>query len=199
MYKLFIADDEQLVVETLSAVIDWNAYGIGIVGTATNGKQALERILQSDPDIVLTDIRMPGLNGLELIRALKEKGRKAECIIISGYSEFEYAKEAIKLEAVDYLIKPAELEEVAKTVSRALKRLERKADATENRPELRNVATLDRAAFTDLIVHAKRSSFDQTPYERYNQFAVLVIGSTQTLWLERMKNNGATDALLSFF
>jgi two-component system, response regulator YesN len=135
MYKLFIADDEQLVVETLSAVIDWNAYGIGIVGTATNGKQALERILQSDPDIVLTDIRMPGLNGLELIRVLKEKGHKAECIIISGYSEFEYAKEAIKLEAVDYLIKPAELEEVAKTVSRALKRLERKADATENRPD----------------------------------------------------------------
>ncbi|MEK3669440.1 response regulator [Paenibacillus sp. FSL R10-2771] len=198
MYKLFIADDEQLVVETLSAVIDWNSYGIVIVGTATNGKQALERILQSDPDIVLTDIRMPGLNGLELIRALKEKGRKAECIIISGYSEFEYAKEAIELEAVDYLIKPAELEEVAKTVSRALKRLERKADTTGNHPELRNATALDRAAFTDLIVHAKRPSFDQTPYERYNQFAVLVIGSTETLWLERMKNNGATDALLSF-
>ncbi|WP_410514222.1 response regulator [Paenibacillus sp. BR2-3] len=198
MYKLFIADDEQLVVETLSAMIDWNASGVRIVGTANNGKQALERILQSDPDVVLTDIRMPGLNGLELIRALKEKGRKAECIIVSGYSEFEYAKEAIELEAVDYLIKPAELEEVAKTVSRAIERLERKADQTGNRPELRNAKALDRAVFTDLIVHGKRPSFDQTPYEPYDQFAAILIGSSATLWLERMKNNGVTDALLSF-
>lgn len=198
MYKLFIADDEQLVVETLSAMIDWNASGVRIVGTANNGKQALKRILQSDPDIVMTDIRMPGLNGLELIRALKEKGRKAECIIVSGYSEFEYAKEAIELEAVDYLIKPAELEEVAKTVSRAIDRLERKADQTGNRPELRTAKALDWAVFTDLIVHGKRPSFDQTPYERYNQFTAIVIGSSATLWLERMKNNGVTDALLSF-
>ncbi|CAM4515769.1 two-component system response regulator YesN [Paenibacillus endophyticus] len=198
MYKLFIADDEQLVVETLSALIDWNASGIRIVGTANNGKQALERILQSDPDIVLTDIRMPGLNGLELIRALREKGRKAECIIVSGYSEFKYAKEAIELEAVDYLIKPAELEEVAKTVSRAIERLERKADQTKNRPELRIANALDRAVFTDLIVHGKRPTFDQTPYERYDQFAAIVIGSSAMLWLERMKNTSVTDALLSF-
>ncbi|MDQ0195157.1 response regulator transcription factor [Paenibacillus wynnii] len=198
MYKLFIADDEQLVVETLSALIDWNAYGIQIVGTANNGKQALERILQLDPDVVLTDIRMPGLNGLELIRALKEKGHKAECIIVSGYSEFEYAKEAIELEAVDYLIKPAELKEVTKTVSRAVERLERKADQTGNRPELRIARALDRAVFTDLIVHAKRPSFDQTPYERYDQFAAIVFGSSSMLWLERMKNNDLMDALLSF-
>ncbi|WP_419873282.1 response regulator transcription factor [Candidatus Pristimantibacillus sp. PTI5] len=198
MYKLFIADDEQLVVETLSALIDWNASGIRIVGTANNGKQALERILQSDPDIVLTDIRMPGLNGLELIRALKEKGQKAECIIVSGYSEFKYAKEAIELEAVDYLIKPAELDEVAKTVSRTIERLERKADQTGNRPELRIAKALDRAVFTDLIVHGKRPTFDQTTYERYDQFAAIVIGSSAMLWLERMKNTGVTDALLSF-
>ncbi|MNO17302.1 putative response regulatory protein [compost metagenome] len=198
MYKLFIADDEQLVVETLSAMIDWKAYGIRIVGTANNGKQALERILQSDPDIVLTDIRMPGMNGLELIRTLKEKGRIAECIIVSGYSEFQYAKEAIELEAVDYLIKPAELEEVAKTVSRAIGRLERKADLTGNRSDRRIAKALDQAVFTDLIVHAKHPSFDQTPYERYKQFATIVIGSPETVWLERMKNNGVTDTLLRF-
>ncbi|WP_054942572.1 response regulator [Paenibacillus ihuae] len=198
MYKLFIADDEQLVVETLSAMIDWDASGVQIVGTANNGKQALERILQSDPDIVLTDIRMPGLNGLDLIRALKENGRKAECIIVSGYSEFEYAKEAIELEAVDYLIKPTELEEVAKTVSRAIERLERKADQTGNRPELRIAKALDSAVFTDLIVHGKRPTFDQTPFEGYDQFAAILIGSSATLWLERMKNKGVTDALLSF-
>ncbi|WP_372662442.1 response regulator [Cohnella sp.] len=198
MYKLFIADDEQLVVETLSAMIDWNASGVRIVGTANNGKQALERILQSDPDIVLTDIRMPGLNGLELIRALKEKGRKAECIIVSGYSEFEYAKEAIELEAVDYLIKPAELEEVAKTVSKAIERLERKSEQSGDRPEFRIAKALDRAVFTDLIVHGNHPSFDHSPFERYDQFAAIVLGSSATLWLERIKNNGVTDSLLGF-
>ncbi|KWX83531.1 hypothetical protein AMQ83_31125 [Paenibacillus riograndensis] len=198
MYKLFIADDEQLVVETLSEMIDWDAFGVRIIGTANNGKQALERILQSDPDIVLTDIRMPGLNGLDLIRTLKENGRKAECIIVSGYSEFEYAKEAIELEAVDYLIKPAELDEVARTVSRAIQRLGRKADQTGNNPEFRIAKALDRAVFTDLIVHGKRPSFDQTPYGQYDQFAVILIGSPTTLLLERMTDKGIADALLSF-
>ncbi|WP_025699434.1 response regulator [Paenibacillus durus] len=198
MYKLFIADDEQLVVETLSTMIDWNASGVRIAGTANNGRQALERILESDPDVVLTDIRMPGMSGLELIRSLKEKGCQAECIIVSGYSEFEYAKEAIELEAVDYLIKPAELEEVSRTVVRAIERLERKRDPAGNRLELRIAKALDRAVFTDLIVHAKRPSFDRAPYERYSQFAAIVIGSAAALWLERMKNNGVTDALLGF-
>lgn len=198
MYKLFIADDEQLVVETLSAMIDWDASGIRIVGTANNGRQALEGILLSDPDIVLTDIRMPGLNGLDLIRTLKEKGSKAECIIVSGYSEFEYAKEAIELEAVDYLIKPAELNEVARTVSRAIQRLERKLVQAGNRPELRFARALNQAVFTDLIVHGKSPSFDQTPYERYNQFAAILIGSSAAIWLEHMKNNNVTDALMSF-
>ncbi|AIQ11032.1 response regulator [Paenibacillus durus] len=198
MYKLFIVDDEQLVVETLSTMIDWNASGVRIAGTANNGKQALERILESDPDVILTDIRMPGMSGLELIRALKEKGCQAECIIVSGYSEFEYAKEAIELEAVDYLIKPAELEEVSRTVLRAIERLERKRDPAGNRPELRIAKALDRAVFTDLIVHAKRPSFDRVPYERYGQFAAIVIGSPAALWLERMKSSGVTDALLGF-
>lgn len=186
-------------METLSSVIDWNASGVRIAGTANNGKQALERILQCDPDVVLTDIRMPGMSGLELIRALKERGCKAECIIVSGYSEFEYAKEAIELEAVDYLIKPAELEEVAKTVTKAIERMKRKADPAGNRPELRIANALDRAVFTDLIVHAKRPSFDQKPYERYDQFAAIVIGSPEALWLERMKSSGVTDALLGFW
>ncbi|MEK5418543.1 response regulator [Paenibacillus sp. FSL L8-0708] len=167
-------------------------------GDGNNGRQALERILRSNPDIVLTDIRMPGLNGLDLIRTLKGKGCKAKCIIVSGYSEFEYAKEAIELEAVDYLVKPAELGEVAKTVSRAIQRLERKSEQSGNRPELRFARALNQVVFTDLIVHGTSRSFDQTPYERYNQFAAILIGSPSAVWVERMKNNNVTDALLSF-
>lgn len=199
MYKLFIVDDEQLVVETLSDMINWSNYGVRVVGTANNGKQALNQILQLAPDIVLTDIRMPGLNGLELMRAIKEHGHKAEFIIESGYSEFEYAKEAIELEAVDYLIKPVELDEVAVTVKKAIDRLERKLRKNEDRPELRIAEAWDRAVLTDLIVHGKHSSLSQKPFGEYTQFSVVVISSSASHWLEYMKSNGITDSMLDIF
>ncbi|KRF04123.1 hypothetical protein ASG89_22310 [Paenibacillus sp. Soil766] len=199
MYRLFIVDDEQLVVETLSTMINWNDYGVQIVGTAYNGKQALNQIIQTEPDIVLTDIRMPGLNGLELIRAVKEHGIKAEFIIESGYSEFEYAKEAIELEAVDYLIKPVELNEVANTVKRAIDRLERKFEKNVIRPKRRIAEALDRAVLTDLVVHGKAPSFDHKPFEQYTQYSAIVISSATTHWLERLKADGITDSILDFF
>ncbi|UJF34653.1 response regulator [Paenibacillus hexagrammi] len=194
MYKLFIVDDEQLVVEALSTIINWNDYGVRIVGTAFNGKHALDQIIQMEPDIVLTDIRMPGLNGLELIRAAKEHGSKAEFIIESGYSEFVYAKEAIELEAVDYLIKPVELDEVANTVKKAISRLERKLE----KPERQIAEALDRAVLTDLVVHGTCPSFNHKPLEPYTLFSVIVISSTAAHWLERLKANGFTDSLLDF-
>lgn len=199
MFKLFIVDDEQLVVETLSTMINWNDYGVRIVGTANNGKHALDQIIQTEPDIVLTDIRMPGLTGLELIRAVKEYGSKAEFIIESGYSEFEYAKEAIELEAVDYLIKPVELEEIANTVKRAIGRLERKLEQNVIQPERRVAEALDRAVLTDLIVHGTRPSFDHKPLEQYTLFSTIVISSTAAHWLERLKANGISDSLLDYF
>jgi two-component system response regulator YesN len=199
MYKLFIVDDEQLVVETLSTIVDWEYYGVQIIGTALNGRLALNRILETAPDIVITDIRMPGLSGLDLIRALRENECHAECIIVSGYSEFEYAKEAIALEAVDYLIKPVELEEVAKTVNRAIERLERNRGKLAGREEFRLTEAFDRAVFTDIVINGNRASFDLTPFERFSQFTVMVIGSMDGNGLEHMKANGITESLLKFF
>ncbi|KRE35255.1 response regulator transcription factor [Paenibacillus sp. Soil522] len=119
MYTLFVADDESLVLNSITQLIDWKECGIEVAGSARDGETALAEILRLKPNIILTDIRMPGIGGLELIQAVRKAGLTAVCIIMSGYTEFEYAKKAIELQANDYLIKPVELDEIKDTVLKA--------------------------------------------------------------------------------
>lgn len=105
MKKILIADDEFLVRLGLKTTIDWEQHGFIIVGEAKNGKEALELFEQSDPDILLTDIRMPVMDGLEVIQTVKQKKRSLKCVILTHYDDFNYAKEAIKLGASDYILK----------------------------------------------------------------------------------------------
>ena len=96
MYQMLIADDDQFVLDGLKEEIDWKKYNIYAVECCTNGKQALEILKQQQIDIILTDIRMPGCDGLELIRSAKELMPDLEVVIISGYAHFEYAQKAMK-------------------------------------------------------------------------------------------------------
>jgi two-component system response regulator YesN len=105
MKKILIADDEFLVRLGLKTTIDWQQHGFVIVGEAKNGKEALELFEEFDPDILLTDIRMPIMGGLELIQAVKQKKSSIKAIILTHYDDFNYAKEAIKLGASDYILK----------------------------------------------------------------------------------------------
>ncbi len=112
MVKLLLVDDEQPILDGLKQVIDWSEIDVEIIGTADNGQTALELAPILKPDIVITDIRMPELSGIELIKGLKEVLPQVKCIILSGYDDFEYAKEAIKYGAQGYLLKPVEEEEL---------------------------------------------------------------------------------------
>lgn len=112
MLKLIIADDERIIRETISTIINWKEYDIEVVGLCKNGMETYDMIMDETPDIVLTDIRMPGMDGLELIRRLKEKKVDSHFAILSGYSDFEYARTAIRLGVQNYFVKPLEPEEI---------------------------------------------------------------------------------------
>lgn len=95
MYKVLIVDDESWVLENYRLGIDWASKGFEVVDTASNGMEALEKIRQLHPDLVLTDIRMPVMGGLEMIRQAKQMFPDLEFVVISGYAEFSYAQKAL--------------------------------------------------------------------------------------------------------
>lgn len=116
MYKLLIADDEKWVKERLARTIDWKSYDIIQVDTASDGQEAYEYIMEHHPDIVVTDVRMPVCSGLELIRRVRQQGMNTHFIIISGYADFEYAKQALQMQVVDYITKPVHDDELIQCV-----------------------------------------------------------------------------------
>jgi two-component system response regulator YesN len=105
MKRILIVDDEYLVRLGLKTTIDWEAHGYVIAGEAANGRDALELFEKTAPDVILTDIKMPIMDGLELTRAVKAKNRKVQIIILSHYDEFAYAREALSAGAFRYILK----------------------------------------------------------------------------------------------
>lgn len=117
MLKLIIVDDEKIILETMKTVIDWESLSIEVVGLCQNGIEAYDMILDKAPDIVLLDICMPGLTGLELVRKLTVTAQGTQFIILSGYGEFAFAQEAMKLGIKHYLLKPCNENEIVNTVT----------------------------------------------------------------------------------
>lgn len=113
MFNVLIVDDEKSNREGMRVIIDWEDYGFKVCATAGNGVDALEIIHREKVDLVITDIKMPVMNGIELLRQVREEGNdKIAFIILSGYAEFDYVKKAMTLGIKDYLIKPVEEEEL---------------------------------------------------------------------------------------
>ncbi|NMA83616.1 MAG: response regulator, partial [Epulopiscium sp.] len=118
MNRVVIVEDSVLHRKGLILTTEWEKIDCEVVGEAENGIEGIEVILRLSPDIVITDIKMPGLDGIQMIERLKDK-TDAVFIIMSGYSEFEYARSAIKLGVVDYLMKPIEDKEFVNTIRNA--------------------------------------------------------------------------------
>ncbi|RED61886.1 response regulator [Cohnella lupini] len=118
--KLLIVDDEEHLVECMVASLSWSEVGITDISTAYSGKQALD-VMEDDPaDLVITDVRMPGLNGIELIGAIKSRWPGTVCMMLSGHAEFEYVQEGLKHKVSHYLLKPVKDEELIAAVREAV-------------------------------------------------------------------------------
>ncbi|WJH36656.1 histidine kinase [Paenibacillus sp. CC-CFT747] len=116
VYKVLLVDDEKWIVESLKGTVDWRALGYEVVGEAYNGRDALDKMARMRPDVAFIDIRMPGMNGIELIRQVSALGYPVLCIIASGYAEFDYARQAMQHGAVDYCLKPFDREEIERVL-----------------------------------------------------------------------------------
>ncbi|GAA3407750.1 response regulator [Paenibacillus hodogayensis] len=110
MYSVIIIDDEPWAIKGIRNAFNWHKYGFEITGQFTSVHKALEFISEECPDLVFTDIRMPDISGLDLIKIIKEKGLDIEVVIVSGFAEFAYAQEALRYGALDYCLKPLDIE-----------------------------------------------------------------------------------------
>lgn len=108
LLKILIVEDEDIIRKGLAYTVDWLSIGYVLVGEAANGEEGIEKIKELKPDVVLTDIMMPKVNGLELIRQAGKEVR-FKSVILTSYADFDYAKEAIELKAYDYLMKPVDV------------------------------------------------------------------------------------------
>jgi two-component system response regulator YesN len=120
MYTVLLVDDEFPILETLKSSIPWQEFGVDTLLTAIDGMQALDKMKKQRVDLLITDIRMPNMDGLELLKEVRAIFPYTHCVLLTAYSDFEYAQRAIKLGVDNYLLKPFQREEMEETIEKAL-------------------------------------------------------------------------------
>ena len=116
MYSVVLVDDEQMILQGLMRVIPWEEYGCRVAGTASDGLEGAALIRKIRPDILFTDIRMPNLDGLQMVAALKSEFPQLQISVLTAYRDFEYARQAITLGVCRYLLKPSKMDELKEAI-----------------------------------------------------------------------------------
>lgn len=160
MYKVAIIDDEPLIVEGLSRTMAWEKWNCRVIGTAGDGREGMELIREKRPDIVITDICMPKMDGLNMIAGLKSEFPDMQLIILTGYREFEYAREAISLGVARFLLKPSRMNELEEAIETVTGRLDQ-----ENRP-------ISSAGFADAEPALSQKEEEEEENSEANSFIV---------------------------
>ena len=150
MYKVAIIDDEKWIRKLIIKLLPTGQFPITVIGEAEDGEEGLELLQKYRPHIVITDIRMPLLSGLELIEKIKTALPRAEVIIVSGYDNFEYAHQAIKLGVMDFLLKPVEQTELHKAIGNAVGNLNARTQRSHEKNNLQRQVNRLAADFVQL-------------------------------------------------
>lgn len=141
MQKVLVVEDEELIRKGIVLAVDWAALDCVVAAEAANGLEGLEKAEECQPDIIVTDLKMPKMDGLEMIEQLRDRGCEAYVIILTAYDSFTYAQQALRLGAVDFLLKPFHDGDLENAVLRLQKKLAKKAELPEVKlPEVRGGA-----------------------------------------------------------
>ncbi|SFT07474.1 response regulator [Paenibacillus sp. BC26] len=167
MIKLFIVDDEDMEREGIRSLFDWSQLGITIIGEAWNGQAALEALVDVEADIVITDVRMPGMNGLEFASRLKRHYPNVKFIFISGYEDFDAARNAVDVSAVAYLMKPINKETLMDTIAGAIGRIQEEKHREKEEVQLKHqveesLPLLREQLLRDILLGIERIDDDRT-------------------------------------
>ena len=144
MYKVFLVDDRVEIVESIAKTVPWGKFGCEIGGWAVNGKDGYDKIQKLQPNIVITDIMMPVMDGLELIEVSQRMEKQIRFIVLSGYDDFSFAQKAIRLGVDEYLLKPASVEDICEMLQKITKQLD------EEREKKRKVLDLEKKVWQSL-------------------------------------------------
>ena len=131
MFKVLLVDDERMILDGISSIVEWHKLETELIGKAMNGLEALELMDKNTPDIVITDITMPGLDGIGLVAKAKEKYPNVKWIFLSGYSEFDYAQQAMRYGVKHYLLKPCNEEQISEAILEVIKEIKKEQAAEE--------------------------------------------------------------------
>ncbi len=126
MYKVVLIDDEPIIVEGLTRTVPWEKWGCEVVGSANDGLEGIELIRKEKPNIVFSDIAMPGIDGLMMVAALKSEFEDTEFTILTGYRNFDYAQEAIRLGITRFILKPSSMHEIEEAIEKMVANLKKK-------------------------------------------------------------------------
>ena len=132
MYKVIIVDDEPIIVEGLQKIIEWAKWDCEIVGTAGNGMEGLELVKKLEPNILFSDISMTNMDGLAMVAAIKSEFPNIEVCLLTGFRNFEYAQQAIKLGVTRFLLKPSKIDELEEAIEAMINNLKANGEMGEN-------------------------------------------------------------------
>jgi len=197
MLSVMLVDDEPLIRRGLKKLIDWQLHGFRIVGEADNGEEALELVAREETDIVVTDLKMPAMNGLELSEALKVRYPALKVIVLTGYDDFPYVQQSIRNGVADYLLKPVNADALVRSLQQIKKQLEEERYRYPFDIEASLLESV-KAADADAAAEAVHALFDEFHKFKVPQEIVLRICDTVRLSLDRLldqEGSGLKDIL----
>lgn len=191
MYSVLLVEDEKIELDTLTDYINWDKISVDKVYTARNGRSAYECIIQHEPDIMITDIQMPIMTGTELAKRVREEGYKTKIIFLTGYDDFEYVKEAFRVQATDYILKPFMTEDVEKLLLKIEEQIdnERKTEKSISVAAKQMIEQMCRGSFKEEVTENLSTYYFEHSLEDVTYGLLAVYSVTDEKLLRKYEDN----------